>query len=310
MILLIGLFIFIYSPLSQAQFVLVETSAQGRLFEKDPSLQSQPRKFRFVLDKNIPLQCSTETVFSFNIPTFGKTIAKLSAKIQHLRPEGDTHYWSLAVHPGQTEYGYSIGDDLCPNYGPFRKVNIGIGQLSETKNSVIIRGRNGSSFCSNGTLWVKNRSYVDVYVYEPSLTQPSPILYSSWMKNHGTSAYFEWNTTARTIVKKTIVVTQPGKYRVLATLEGTPHNNPNKVCGQEAATLMSRIILNDKPLSSTSGQVNASPSMGHLVRFFDTPVTLPAGTHNFELQVGANFYGRVTTGGCCGDGIIAIIPDK
>jgi hypothetical protein len=86
--------------------------------------------------------------------------------------------------------------------------------------------------------------------------------------------------------------------------------------GTEAATLVMQTALDGSIVATRSDVVPASQGMGHVV-LFSSPGTqdadevrmVGAGTHGATLRVGANFVGTTTTGGCCGDGAIAVVRE-
>jgi hypothetical protein len=262
----------------------------------------------------IPLQCRTKVLFSVRIPLAGRTRARTLAvarlRLDHPHPTRARHFWSAAVHVGREkanrEYDFAIGDNFCPGNGPFVRSNLGLGTLTADDTTVSIVGRIGSSACSNGSIWIRKGSVLEVMVF--SEQHGRTLQYASWMKSNGLKKLFPWGTRASTISQVNLDAPTAGAYRVLAAVEGSPHDNPNKHCGRESHTLMSRILVNREERARTLGQVPASPRWGHLVRNIDRDFFLNAGRHAIELQVGKNFNGTVTTGGCCGDGVLVVYP--
>jgi hypothetical protein len=109
------------------------------------------------------------------------------------------------------------------------------------------------------------------------------------------------------VISTSITTTANEELEVLGVIEGTPHTNPNTTCGSEAATLVMQTVVDGAILDTVKDVVPASGGMGHLVLSSGNTKMVPAGKHTIDLLAGSNFTGRVTTGGCCGDGTIIAI---
>jgi hypothetical protein len=116
-------------------------------------------------------------------------------------------------------------------------------------------------------------------------------------------------------VTASLTTISPGeKLRVLGVVEGTPHLDPNTVCGAEASTIDMETVLDGEAVVISKDVVPASQGMGHRVLFSqgdDQELRdVAPGTHTAQLSVATDFVVPgydVTTGGCCGDGEIAVI---
>lgn len=276
------------------------------------------RRFTFTSAAPVPLGCDPNagvTVLDATIPATGRAVGRARFQVRHTGT-GDTHFWNARVAIGDQAISYGIGDDVCPN-GASTRSNVGIGELSEGASSARIVAYEGSATCVPGALVVEAGATLDVWVEDgrPGC-RGNAIAFADHYTASGLSAPYDWQTSMQPIpgVVATLTTTAPSEMlRVVGVVEGTPRNDPNTICGQEAATLVMQTTLDGALMAQTMDVVPASQGMGHLVLATTGDQNelraVAPGVHSAGILVGSNFTGEVTTGGCCGDGAVVLIRE-
>lgn len=274
------------------------------------------RRFTFTSTADVPLGCDQNapaTVLAATVPTTGRAVGRARFSVHHTGT-GDTHFWNTRVAIGNGAISYGIGDDVCPGSTSERS-NVGFGQLSAGASTATILGYEGSSTCVPGALVVEAGATLDVWVEDgrPECSGKD-IAVSDHYTASGLTDTYDWQTNMAPLpgVVATLTTTAPSEMlRVIGVVEGTPRADPNTVCGQEAATLVMQTTLDGAIMSQTTDVVPASQGMGHLVLATTGDQNelrrVTPGVHAAGLLVGSNFTSEVTTGGCCGDGTIALV---
>ena len=273
--------------------------------------------FSYTLAAPVALACdagSARVVFDVTVPAHGQALARANLIIRH-QGAGITpviHFWNARVVVGTPELAYGIGDDVCPGVSVSR-TNLGYGRLSAEADHVQVLSYQGSSPCTDGALTIEPGSTLDVWVEspEPECRERGIVVRSFYqMVDTDTNVYWVWPTLMAEVLSATFETTEASENaRVLAVIEGTPWENPNSICGSEAATLVLQTALDGATLSTVRDVVPASSGMGHLVLAADAEVEVFAGAHEVSLLAGSNFDRYVTTGGCCGDATLAVIRE-
>jgi hypothetical protein len=267
-----------------------------------------PRAYQYVLglDEWKTLACGADTtIFDVAIPDRGRALARVTLAYSN-NAAAQTYFWSTAVAVGREIVSFYNGDDVCP--GTYRvRSTMGYGELDDQDARVVVRSHQGSSPCSDGTVSVFSGGYLDVWVEDASCPGQD-IMVASFYRDTGVGPLYSWQTTMAPL-NQLVVERHAGRsrYHLLGSVEGTPNPDPNTVCGQESATLVSQLTAGGGIVAQTIDTIPASQGMGHLVLATEATVDAPLGTTLVSHDVGSNTSAPVTTGGCCGDGMLAVI---
>ncbi|MDJ0719854.1 MAG: hypothetical protein QNJ54_37470 [Prochloraceae cyanobacterium] len=269
----------------------------------------------FLLDHNVPLTCnfkSSKKIFDLPIDDRGYALGRAILKIRHTGKSEQIHFWNASVVIGDGEYPYGIGDDLCKGYQDVTKVNFGYGKLSDTNKRAVVLAHQGSNPCTEGTIEILAGSKLDLWIEDNKpQCKNNNIEYLSYYKTRGFLNTYVWRTLMSPILTKAIHVDKSSQQAlIMSVVEGSPDNNPNKICGGETAMIASDIVLDDNIIDQNIRLLPASSGQGHLVLYNGATRTLERGCHIIELRVGSNINldtSKVKTGGCCGDGAIFIV---
>jgi hypothetical protein len=252
-------------------------------------------------------------IFDVEPKRFGRAVGRARLVVRY--PGSDViHFWSGRVEVGAPKLAYNVGDDVCPGVVATR-ATMGLGELSEASPRVKVKVHSGAAPCTPGTLLVAPGSTLEVWTEDGAPgCQGKAIAAASYYESAGVEQLYFWQTSMQPLpgVAASLVTEAPGeKLRVLGVVEGTPLSNPNQTCGAEVSTLVMQTTLDGSIVSTQTDVVPASQGMGHLVLSTDGDANelreVSPGNHQAAMLVGSNFVGDVTTGGCCGDGMIALI---
>jgi hypothetical protein len=269
-----------------------------------------------VLDQEIPLGCDGNVPTTvFDVVPEGRGRAVGRARLQVRYPgSGVIHFWSGRVEVGAPRFAYNVGDDLCPGVVATRST-MGLGDRSDASPSVRVKVHAGAAPCTDGALRIAVGSTLEVWTEDDAPgCEGKAIAAASYYDHAGVEQVYLWQTMMQPLpgVATSLTTEAPGeKLRVLGVVEGTPLQNPNQVCGAEASTLVLQTTLDGVIAATKIEVVPASQGMGHLVLATHGDVDelreVAPGPHQAAMLVGSNFTGNVTTGGCCGDGMLALI---
>ncbi len=285
------------------------------------------QKMTFTSAAAVPLGCDANTpvtIVDAALPlaagdtTKHRVLGRGRFRVRHVATNV-IHFWNVRVVVGDGATSFGLGDDVCPGASQVRG-NLGIGTASSAAGRAKLVGHAGAAPCTPGALVVDAGATLDVWIEDgrPECAGKD-IAYGSHYLANGFSNTYGWKTTMEAMpgVSAKLATEAGEKVRVLGVVEGTPATNPNTTCGAEAATLVMQTSLDGAILATEKDVVPASQGMGHLV-LSTTPGsgdgsearTVNAGTHEAKLLVGSNFVGTVTTGGCCGDGAVALVRER
>lgn len=278
-----------------------------------------PRHYSFVLPKGQEkfLTCAggSTKIFEVQIPDEGAVIGR-SQIVFHNNDSKDSYYWNAAIIAGTTKVAYGSGDDICPGQTSKIKTVLGSGVLDSSNNVVTVVAHQGSTDCKEGTVSVFSGATLDVWVEDPdpSCAGKDLQLISSY-DVYGVNATPQlWATHMEKLIELPVPKnTDRSQIQIFSSVEGTPLTNPNKVCGQESATLIAQVTSNSAGILATEiTPIPASSGMGHLVLNPEASIPyFPESLQSIGLLVGSNTaLSAITTGGCCGDGKIAFIKSK
>lgn len=274
-----------------------------------------PRHYQHVLSPGQEkfLVCGSHSdVFHVSVPDKGRTIARFTAGYRNNHPS-QIYYWAANVIVGAPIQVSAVGDDICPGTGTVAKQSLGYGNLVSGYQTVRVTATQGSTPCVNGHVAVMSGATLDIWVEDdrPECVGKD-LAYSSVYMTRGVSDQnvYVWKTFMEAAVTLSVAKAKNrSRVHVMTSVEGTPDKNPNGVCGQEAASLVSQSTVGGALTAQYQNVIPASEGMGHLVLQTES-VTSSAGLNSiFEvgLYLGSNTANRVFTGGCCGDGAIAVI---
>jgi hypothetical protein len=143
------------------------------------------------------------------------------------------------------------------------------------------------------------------------------IAFGSYYAANGFTTLYDWTTSYTALPGVSASLTTEGpneKLRVLGVVEGSPSLDPNTTCGAEVATIDMQTALDGMTMVYLKETVPASQGMGHRVLFTSLDGQeiryVRPGLHTASLLVASDFLiasQPVTTGGCCGDGEVALI---
>jgi len=238
--------------------------------------------------------------------------------VQHGGGNAVTHFWNLSIRVGAPVDAYGLGDDVCPGTSSTRG-NLGFGTLTDTADQVQLVGFSGAAPCTPGTLQVLAGAVLDVWVEDPAPgCAGNDIAFGSYYATNGVTEYYDWTTSFTQLPGTTATIATTGaseQLRVLGVVEGTPEMDPDTTCGSEVATVDLETALDGATMSTQRQVVPASQGEGHRVMYTSSDVdelrAVTPGSHTASLQVASDFVepagSFVTTGGCCGDGDVALI---
>lgn len=114
------------------------------------------------------LQCSGSPtkIFDVTVPARGLALAEVLMVMAN-SPGHATHFWSIGAHVGEGIIHGNIGDDIASGGNTGRKRVLGYGELTDAKNHVVVKGRQGSTLCSNGAVTVWSGARLRVWVEDP-----------------------------------------------------------------------------------------------------------------------------------------------
>ena len=263
-----------------------------------------------IIDQPLPLDASAPN---------SRVLGRARFRVRHVATNV-IHFWNLRVVVGDGATSFGLGDDVCPGANQMRG-NLGLGTASATESRAKLVGHAGAAPCTPGALVVDAGATLDVWVEDarPECAGKD-IAYGSHYLANGFSDTYAWKTSMEAMpgVAAKLEANGGEKVRVLGVVEGSPTPNPNTTCGAEAATLVMQTALDGTIIATKQDVVPASQGMGHLV-LSTTPgesdkdevrSVSAGGAHEAKLLVGSNFVGNVTTGGCCGDGAIALVRER
>lgn len=275
-----------------------------------------PRHYQYVLPPGQEkfLSCGSMTdIFNVTIPDRGRAIARLTAGYRNNHPS-QIYYWAANVIVGAPIQISGVGDDICPATSTGAKQTLGYGALTDAYPNVRVTGIQGSGPCVNGQIGVFSGATLDVWVEDPRAEcVGKDLFYSSVYMTRGVSDanVYVWKTYMEAAVTLQVAKAKNRtRVHALTSVEGTPDQNPNRICGQEAASLVVQSAVGGTVTAQSQGVIPASQGMGHLVLSTESVTSNASLGAVFEvgLYLGSNTAAtRVFTGGCCGDGVIAII---
>ncbi len=273
------------------------------------------RKLNFPIATAVKLGCTSAPVIDLPIPGGGGfAFARANLQLQHSGLPKAVYSWTATVEVGEADtdqIAFAIGDTICPTTKA-TKVAAGYGHLTSASSHVIVQLFEGATSCIAGTLTLLAGSSVDVWIEDDSpACQKKSIAVASYYKTSGLTTTFDWpvTTTATILTQKIDTAAADGSLLTFTTVEGTPTVNPNTTCGSESSSLTMQTTLDGVSLSIVKGLVPASTGQGHLVLDASHEGKVTAGGHSVALQVAKSFVSKVTTGGCCGDAMIALVRE-
>lgn len=305
---------------------IAESDDAGEGAEAGPLPCAPPTRMTFTSASDVPLGCDANapaTILDEALPIApgakSRVLGRARFRVRHVA-SNVTHFWNVRVVVGDGATSFGLGDDVCPGTSHERS-NLGLGTASAAAPRAKLVGHEGASPCTPGALVVDKGATLDVWIEDgrPACAGKD-IVYASHYLANGFSTTYAWKTSMEAMPGVTAKLATTGaseKLRVLGVVEGSPAQDPNTVCGAEAATLVMQTALDGAIVTTAQDVVPASQGMGHLV-LSSTPGVNDAGevrsvapgAHEAKLLVGSNFVGTVTTGGCCGDGAIAIVRER
>ncbi len=277
------------------------------------------RRYSFTSTAAKALGCDANApaiVIDEPVPARGRAFGRATFDVR-LAPANVIHFWNLRVALGASDVSHGLGDDLCPGRTAHRS-NVGLGKLTAENGRARLVGHAGAAPCTAGAVEVLAGAKLEVWVEdERPECAGKDIAFGSWYSAKGFSDTHAWTTSMAPLPGAVASLTTEGadeKMRVIGVVEGSPASNPNPTCGAEAATLVLQTTLDKAIMATAQDVVPASQGMGHLVLFTSGDAqeirSVKPGLHEAALLVGSNFTGTVTTGGCCGDGSIALIRER
>ncbi|WP_146647993.1 hypothetical protein [Labilithrix luteola] len=277
------------------------------------------RRFSYTSTAVTSLGCDANaaaTIIDAPVPARGRALGRATFDVR-LANGSVIHFWNVRVAMGEPLFSYGLGDDLCP--GPtHHRSNVGFGKLTDVDNHARLLGYAGAAPCTAGAVEVLAGATLELWVEdEREACAGKDIAFASWYGSKGVADYHEWTTSMAPMpgVVASLTTDAPSeKLRVIGVVEGSPAMNPNKTCGAESSTLVMQTTLDKAVMATSTDAVPASQGMGHLVLFTSGDAqetrSVTPGAHEASLLVGSNFTGTVRTGGCCGDGSVALVRER
>jgi hypothetical protein len=277
------------------------------------------RHYVFTSAADVALGCDGNapvTIIDTPVADVGHAVGRATFTVHHTGANTVTHFWNLQVQVGAPVDAYGLGDDVCPGTSSAR-ANLGFGALGAAASHAKLVGYSGAAPCTPGTLVVDAGATLEVWVEDARAEcVGKDMAFASYYAVNGVSTYYDWTTSFTTLpgVTAALTTTAPTEsLRVLGVVEGSPGLDPNTTCGSEVATIDLETALDGVPMAQIRNVVPASQGMGHRVLFTTgdgqelRPVT--PGMHTAALHVASDFIVAqpVTTGGCCGDGEVALL---
>lgn len=279
-----------------------------------PSFKCRPpRKYVYTIlpgqERTFACSPSVTDIFNINIPDTGFAIGRASLVFRNNNTD-QIYFWSASVVVGTGDISYAQGDDICPNTSTPVKRVLGYGHLNSDNNSNIrVLATQGSSPCTDNQVSVFSGGTLDVWVEDADVRcQKKDINMVSSYQTLGLSKHY-WSTEMQEIISLHIPATNDrSTMLVLSAIEGSPEKNPNSVCGQESATLVSQAVTNLQGVVDTQIEaIPASQGMGHVVLSPQALVSYSSSLNEISLFVGSNTSEPVFTNDCCGDGKIGFV---
>jgi len=295
--------------------------ASGSDGEGDGAAACAPlQHFTFASSAAVSLGCDANapaTILDAVVPSTGRAVGRATFSVQHTGINAVTHFWNLQVRLGSAKDAYGLGDDVCPSTTSAR-ANLGFGVLSAQSAHATLVGYEGAAPCTPGTLQVLAGATLEVWVEDPSPgCAGGDIAFASYYDANGYTTPYDWTTSFTQLpgVAASLVITAASeKLRVLGVVEGSPGLDPNTTCGSEVSTIDMETALDGAPMEYVKEVVPASEGMGHRVLFSSGDQNelrdAAPGKHTASLLVASDFVVNgydVTTGGCCGDGEVALL---
>lgn len=288
-----------------------------------PSAESTcrpPRYYRFDLGESRRLLCkqaAASDIFKVTIPDKGRALARVVASFVNTHPS-TVHYYSTSVHVGEPVANFFSGSDVCPDGETQRPVQmLGYGTLTAAAPTVTVTSVQGSHNCLDGALAARAGARLEVWVEDdaPHCVGKS-IHVASWMdgvrrRTGKLDELFRWKFDPVPMHDLTLARNPAAsRLRLLSSVEGSPRVNPNEICGRETEKLTIEHRVGRSVVGRQDALIPATRGMGHAMLGLDTTVKIPKDTKTVRagLYVAREFGGTpVTTGGCCGDGMLAAI---
>lgn len=281
----------------------------------DATVCAPVRKLNFPIGAPIKLTCTSAPLIDIPVTGAGGfAFARANLQLQHAVLPAVSYAWNATVEVGAADadqISFGIGDDVCPG-AKVNKVAAGYGHLATGSNHVVLHLLQAASPCVAGTLTLLAGSSIDVWVEDDSPDcQKKSIAVASYYKTAGTTTTFDWPATTPTTILTQKIDTAAADTSLLSftTVEGTPTLNPNTSCGTESATLTMQTMFDGVVQSTVKLPVPASTGVGHLVLDASKDAKVTAGGHSVQLQVAKSFVAKTSTGGCCGDAMIALVRE-
>lgn len=279
-----------------------------------------PRYYSFKLSEGRALLCRqgpASDILKVTIPDTGRALARAVIAFKNTHPR-TTHYYSAALQVGTPIVNFAAGSDLCGDSSTERPNQfLGYGTLSAAAQTVTIVATQGSHDCTDGALVARPGGRLEVWVEDdaPHCVGRS-IHVASWMDNvrrrtGKLDELFRWKFDPVPIHDVTVARNPAAsRLRLLSSVEGSPRVNPNEICGRETEKLTIEHRVGRSVVGRQDALIPATRGMGHAMLGLDNTVKIPKNAKSMRagLYVAREFGSTpVTTGGCCGDGILAAI---
>lgn len=265
----------------------------------DATACKAPRHYVYTFNADVPLSCVNSAaanagflpLVQVSVPDTGRAVAR--ATLQFRNGGTITSFWAAYALVGSATIPGQVGDDICPGATTIAKTVIGSGTLSAGEQTVQVYAAQGADSCTNGLVSAIAGGTVDVWVEDPSTECQGQDIGVVDNVN-----YFVWPTAAVSVASLPIpATTNRTQLSVISSAEGSPVNDPNKVCGAEAATLVAQVVAGSN-VDSVAGVITASAGMGHLdlaPQLVDVPYS--PSTTTAILNVGSNFSSSIVFSG-------------
>jgi hypothetical protein len=269
-----------------------------------------PRRYSYTIPSGATLGCANvnapddgfRDLLHVTVPDTGQAVARVTARFNNQNALA-TYYWAAYALVGAPTFSGQAGDDICPGTTTPDKTVLAAGSLSAGAQDVHVFAVQGSAPCLDDQV-VTEGGTLDIWVEDPS---PQCMGVDLGIIDH--RDLYNWTTSMTEMISLAVPSTL-GRSRilVLSSVEGSPAQDPNTVCGQEAATGVAQVVLGTQ-VDTVTGAFPASQGMGHLVFAPSLDVAYSPSELNARLLVGSNtglttvFSGGPSSGG----GILAFV---
>ena len=281
-----------------------------------PAVTCSPPKLEHFTLSSRSVRCASSgdtLLFDVELPNTGRAVARAQMVFSNSGLDGLPYVWSGNVIVGEPELASAIGADMVPGGNTGYTGLLGAGTLTAKKRRVQVVTRVsalGSPACYDGAI-TASQATLDVWIEDARPECAGKDLFAtSWVKEKGQTASFEWGTSFSDMVALPVKVSSERAHlRILSTVEATPLQNPSVSFVDTSKLVQSRTFVAGKQVDlEQQGTPGVFGGMTHVVLATDAVAQPPQGDQRVQMQAAKTYTSTsVITKAQFGDGILVVI---